>query len=340
MKKKIHLFFRKSISGKHFSVENFYLDLFKNYNNKNFNIITKKCPLESKGIINRIYLIFWAFFNQGDINHITGDINFISFLLNKEKTINTILDTYSLRRLRGLKKVVFQIFWLKIPIFKSKLIIAISKKTKNEVIKFVKLKTKLKVIDLCVNSKFKTIISKKKNIKPEILIIGTSENKNIERVINSLKNLNINLSIVGILSRNQKNLLKKNKINFKNHIGISLRHLINKYKKCDFLVFASIYEGFGLPILEAQKVGRPVITSNIQPMKYVAGNGALLVNPKNVHSIRYAIKKLINNYKLRKKLINRGFKNVERFKKNEIISLHEKYYNSLLKNDEKNSNYN
>ena len=46
---------------------------------------------ESKGIINRIYVI-WAVFNQGDVNHITGDINFISLLLSKKKTINTILN--------------------------------------------------------------------------------------------------------------------------------------------------------------------------------------------------------------------------------------------------------
>ena len=340
MKKKVHLFLRKPIFGKHFSVENFYLDLFKNHKSENFDIIIKICPLESKGIINRIYLIFWAFFNQGDINHITGDINFISLLLNKEKTINTILDTYSLKRLGGLKKTVFQIFWLKIPINKSKLIIAISKKTKAEIIKFVKLKSMLKVIDLSINSKFKTSISKKKNNKPEILIVGTSENKNIERIINSLKNLNINLSIIGNLSKKQKYLLTKNNINFKNYVGISLKSLINKYKKCDILVFTSVYEGFGLPILEAQKIGRPVITSKFEPMRNVAGKGALLVNPKKINNIRTAVKILINNYKLRRNLINKGFKNVERFKKSEIISSYEKYYNSLLKNDEKNSNYN
>ena len=181
---------------------------------------------------------------------------------------------------------------------------------------------------------------KKKNNKPEILIVGTSENKNIERIINSLKNLNINLSIIGNLSKKQKYLLTKNNINFKNYVGISLKSLINKYIKCDILVLTSVYEGFGLPILEAQKIGRPVITSNIQPMKYVAGKGALFVNPKKINNIRTAVKILINNYKLRRNLINKGFKNVERFKKSEIISSYEKYYNSLLKNDEKNSNYN
>ena len=78
MKKKIHLFFRKPSKNVHYSVENFYKEIFKDIKDENFEIKTKICPLSSRGIFNRIYLIFWAFFNQGDINHVTGDINFIS----------------------------------------------------------------------------------------------------------------------------------------------------------------------------------------------------------------------------------------------------------------------
>ena len=74
MKKKIHLFFRKPSKKVHYSVENFYKEIFKDFKDENLEIKTKVCPLSSKGIFNRIYLIFWAFFNQGDINHVTGDI--------------------------------------------------------------------------------------------------------------------------------------------------------------------------------------------------------------------------------------------------------------------------
>ena len=79
MKKKICLFLRKPIKDKNFSIENFYYELFKNFNDKKIKIKFKICPLESKNFFNRIYLCFWAFFNQGSINHICGDINFISF---------------------------------------------------------------------------------------------------------------------------------------------------------------------------------------------------------------------------------------------------------------------
>ena len=80
MKKKIHLFFRKPVYGKHFSLENFYIEIFKDFIHPKFEFIFKICPVHSKGILNRIFLVIWAFFNQGDLNHITGDINFISIL--------------------------------------------------------------------------------------------------------------------------------------------------------------------------------------------------------------------------------------------------------------------
>ena len=92
-KKKIHLFFRKPIYGINFSIENWYLEMIKKFRNKDFEFKIKICPFKSKGHIRARFLnIIWAFFNQGDVNHITGDINFISLFLSKKKTINTILD--------------------------------------------------------------------------------------------------------------------------------------------------------------------------------------------------------------------------------------------------------
>lgn len=81
----------------------------------------------------------------------------------------------------------------------------------------------------------------------------------------------------------------------------------------EMLLFASFYEGFGLPILEAQLCGIPVITSNISSMPEVAGNGAILVEPKSVDSIKEAIMEISLNASLKKKLIAEGFNNVKRF---------------------------
>lgn len=81
----------------------------------------------------------------------------------------------------------------------------------------------------------------------------------------------------------------------------------------DLLLLPSMYEGFGLPILEAQSCGTPVITSNISSMPEVAGKGALLIDPYNVEEIKEAIMKIKDDKKLRDDLIKKGFENVKRF---------------------------
>ena len=85
------------------------------------------------------------------------------------------------------------------------------------------------------------------------------------------------------------------------------------YATSDFLLFASTLEGFGMPIIEAQMVGLPVITSNIDPMREVAGAGALLCNPLETESIRQAVAELIQNESLQKQLIEAGRENHKRY---------------------------
>lgn len=78
------------------------------------------------------------------------------------------------------------------------------------------------------------------------------------------------------------------------------------------LVFPSLFEGFGLPILEAQACGCPVVTSNLSSMPEIAGGGAILVDPYSVDDIVSSMRK-IENRKLRMEIVKEGFKNVKRF---------------------------
>lgn len=85
------------------------------------------------------------------------------------------------------------------------------------------------------------------------------------------------------------------------------------YLKCDFVVQPAFYEGFGLPILEAMKFGKPVITSNISAMPEVAGNAALLVDPYSVESITNAMKRLITDPDLYRTLASRTRNQASKF---------------------------
>ena len=72
-----------------------------------------------------------------------------------------------------------------------------------------------------------------------------------------------------------------------------MEEVVALYQSCDAVCFVSTYEGFGLPILKAQAVGRPVLTSDISPLREVAGEGALKVDPLDVAAIRSGLTRLI-----------------------------------------------
>ena len=150
-------------------------------------------------------------------------------------------------------------------------------------------------------------------------------------MVSSLKKINCEIIIIGKISSKIEYLLEANCLKYKSYVSLSQKKVVQHYINSDILLYVSNYEGFGLPILEAQSVGRPVITSNLEPMKFVAGKGALLVNPKNINQISIAIKKVLTNKKTRLLLIKKGHENIKRFNKQEILQKHIKIYKNILK---------
>lgn len=94
---------------------------------------------------------------------------------------------------------------------------------------------------------------------------------------------------------------------------VSEEEKVALYKGAIALVFPSLYEGFGLPILEAQELGVPVISSNTSSLPEVAGTGALFFNPHDPKDICSSLEKFINYSFNKEDMINRGYKNLERF---------------------------
>ena len=81
----------------------------------------------------------------------------------------------------------------------------------------------------------------------------------------------------------------------------------------DFFCFPSLHEGFGLPVLEAQQMGVPVMTSNNSSLPEVAGDAALLVDPNDIEAMAAAMLRLSQDETLRQELIAAGHENVKRF---------------------------
>lgn len=90
-------------------------------------------------------------------------------------------------------------------------------------------------------------------------------------------------------------------------------HLPVFYSEAELFLFPTFYEGFGIPILEAQSCRTPVITSQVSAMPEIAGDGALLVDPANPDEIAHNIKKLVENQSLVQQLVEKGYANCQKY---------------------------
>ncbi|MEN6371579.1 MAG: glycosyltransferase family 1 protein [Armatimonadota bacterium] len=108
---------------------------------------------------------------------------------------------------------------------------------------------------------------------------------------------------------------------------VSRQDLTAIYTLADVLVFPSFYEGFGLPVIEAMACGTPVVTSNVSSMPEVAGDAAVLVDPNDTEAISRGLLELLNDKKLREKMIRRGRERAAEFSwkrtANETVAVYE-----------------
>lgn len=155
-----------------------------------------------------------------------------------------------------------------------------------------------------------------------LLNVGTNHHrKNIETVLKAVKAIAdlgfpVRLWKVGEdFYPEQKQYIKAN--NLDNHITFincpDRETLIRFYCAADMLLAPSLYEGFGLTILEAMAYGTPTITSNISALPQVAGDAAILVDPLDVETITQAVLKIHQDHSLRQSLIDKGLARVKEF---------------------------
>ena len=327
------VFFQRKPFDFHFSIERLFETIRQNLSdNISYNVFI--LPFYSSGILSRLKSSFAARKRQGDINHITGDIHFITPFLNKDITINTYHDFTFLKDTSGLKRFILWLIWVYLPVKYSKFITVISETTKKELIELTGCSpSKIYVIPNIISSKYSFNKKEFNKKNPNILHIGTTPNKNLNRLIEAVKDIKCQLIIIGKLTNENISLLKKHNIYFNNYYQLSDEQLEQVYIKCDILSFCSLNEGFGLPILEAQAIGRPVVTSNISSMPEVAGNSACLVDPYNINSIKNGLLKVINDDDYRNDLILKGLNNILRFDPKTIASQYENLYKKIYEHN-------
>lgn len=257
---------------------------------------------------------------RGAIHHITGDVHYGILALLGYKSVLNVHDTVSLdfNQSSKLKKRLIEYIWYRLPLRLATKVTCISEQTKLSLEKLTKRKDIQVIhdpIDTTLRPKELAPISE----YPKILFIGTKENKNLIRCFEALKDIKCQITIVGKLKGNQIDKLHELDLKYHNKWNLSDEELNEEYYNCDIVSFCSLYEGFGMPALEANQVGRPVLCSDIPVLKEVAGEAACYANPYDVSSICEAYHKLIENDSYRRQLVDNGRKNVKRFLPDNII---------------------
>ena len=329
-KLKVVFFNRKPRALGNFSIE-IYFQLIQNYLKDEFIVINKVMPYESNGLLNRLGNVLFCLFNQGQVNHITGDIHYVAAFLKKHKTILTIHDCGMLHETNGLKNKLVKYLWFNMPISKSQIITVNSNATKHDLIQFTHCDAnKIKVIYICISPSFVKNEQAFNEEKPRILQIGSADNKNIKRLIPALKDIHCTLVIIGKIDTVTKDLIAENNIDLELHNRrLSDEEVMQEYIKCDILSLVSTLEGFGMPIIEANAIGRICITGNITSMPEIAADAAHLVDPFNIQQIHDGFQLLINNKSYRDSLIVNGYKNANRFSAASLAKQYAALYNEI-----------
>jgi glycosyltransferase involved in cell wall biosynthesis len=332
MERKLILYQRRSRAEANFSIEGIFQTLLPLIR-LSLDAELRIAPFFSTGIFSRIRIMIDAMKHPESVFHLTGDILFAGLLRRRSTVILAIHDCGFMSRSNSLKRWILEIFLLRLPVRRAAAVICGSEFTKKEIIHYLgRDPGNIFLIPDPVVLPLRYAPSAFNHEYPTILQVGTSPNKNLIRLAQALKGIACKLVILGVVDHEAKETLIENKIDHEAFAGVTPARVVELYEQCDIVAFCSTYEGFGLPIIEAQTSGRPVVTSKNMPMAEVAGDGAELVDPFDVQSIRDGILRVINDSEYRSQLVSAGLKNCKRFEAAHIANQYLEVYRLVMEN--------
>jgi len=309
-----------------FSIERLFESLLPHLAGAHLHVVSRP----GTGLWNRLLTLWECRQQQGAINHITGDIYYVALALPPRRTILTVHDCAYQRKKGALRRALIRLFWYILPARRAALITTVSEFSRQELARSMRVAPeRIHVIPNCVPPHFKPCPKPFPAERPRVLLVGTQPHKNFFRTVRALRGFSCELHIIGALSAEQKQVLNETGLPYENARDLNPDALLAAYQACDVVAFASTYEGFGMPILEAQQVGRPVLTSDMAPMRDVAGGAACLVDPFDEQSIRAGFERLFSDAAYRDTLVAAGLQNAERYTPERVAAQYQALYERL-----------
>ena len=327
------VFFHRNGRNGAVSIQENFSPLIEKMKGEN-NIFVYNVPYDGSNPVNLIKNILFIrrYSTKKGVNHITGDIHYGILGLFGRKSVLTIHDDYAIRQAkRGyLDKIYKWLFWIYFPIKFANAPICTTPSTLKNIKKLYN-SSKLRVITHHVVPRGLVDIGKTFNKDcPRLLQIGTANNKNLETTIKVVTGMKCKLIILKPLKPEQIQLLNDAHIDYENRYNLPYAEVIKEYQLCDVVVFPSLFEGLGVPIFEGQAAGKPVLTTNREPMKWTAGGGAVLLDdPLDVEEYRNKLMKIINDSDYRNNIVAKGKENAKRFSLDNAVAKYLELYKSL-----------
>ena len=228
----------------------------------------------------------------------------------------------------------------KLVLDKASRFIAVSENTKKEFVEYYDIDSDLvDVVYLgptldCLDS----ITAHDEDIKQYLLYVNMrTGRKNFYSFVAAIKNILIdnNLQLVcsggGNFTQDELGFIKAHGVyGLVKYVPADDKKLQSLYRNALAFVFPSIYEGFGIPILEAFSCGCPVILSDASCLPEVGGDAAVYFNPKDVVSMRNAVERVVSDEKLRNQMRERGYKQLEKFSWRKCAEETKKVYEKVI----------
>ena len=323
-----------------------------------FGVPTPLCPVGSARVVSpqglwRFFPSLWRSFgclsqlNDIDIYHgLSGELPF-GIHRKAVKTVVTMHDAIFMRYPELYSPGYRRLFARKVQYAcdHADLIIAISEQTKQDLMAFFHAEeAKIHVVYQGCNNRFREPVSESRMEQVRrrynlpfryILTVGTIEpRKNLRNLIEAISTAHIDLPLVAVGGKSayaaqMAELAKQRGVDLRYLHGLPFENLPAIYKMADVFCYPSLFEGFGIPILEAMCIGTPVLTSTGSCFAETGGKAALYADPLQPEQIGAQLSRILADENLRETMRKRGFEQADRFTDEKVAKNLISIYNNL-----------
>lgn len=316
-----------------------YKLFFNSVKKANLSITCDFFKVKSTRIPNRILQLFWLYLRFPPVEWFLGDIDVFhspahspvyAYCPPARNWVVTVHDLFTFKLNYDKKTKEKEMIVLRRIELNAERVIAVSNSTRNDLLEIIpSLDSRVVVIPEGVDERFyeenfsSNILAKYGIKTPYILYLGAADShKNLPRLVEVFKRLSNKaphfLVFAGRMTERYKAVIKlTNEINLQDRVifagAIEENDISSIYKGADLLVLPSLYEGFGLVLLEAMASGTPVVASNVSSIPEVVGDAAKLFDPYDVEDIYDTIYTVASDSNLREKMRKEGIERARLF---------------------------